>query len=68
MNGISVAINVKQTRNSKGSSMRTEADNFFEVFDNEPKLEYLEITVGRLCNLHAIVAVLSLVILGIKMH
>ena len=41
----------KADEESKGSSMRTEADNFFEVFDNEPKLEYLEITVGRLCNL-----------------
>tara|TARA_Y100000287_G_C14218975_1_gene355146 strand:+ start:363 stop:1604 length:1242 start_codon:yes stop_codon:yes gene_type:complete len=36
---------------SKGSSMRTEADEFFENFTDETKIEYLEITVGRLCNL-----------------
>lgn len=36
---------------TKGSSMRTEADEFFTDFDTEPQLEYLEITVGRLCNL-----------------
>ena len=29
--------------------MRTEADEFFENFTDETKIEYLEITVGRLC-------------------
>lgn len=33
------------------SSMRTEADEFFNTFDDTFQLEYLEITVGRLCNL-----------------
>lgn len=36
---------------SKGSSMRTEANEFFKDFDDVARLEYLEITVGRLCNL-----------------
>tara|TARA_B100000941_G_scaffold290888_1_gene275603 strand:- start:557 stop:1705 length:1149 start_codon:yes stop_codon:yes gene_type:complete len=36
---------------NKGSSMRTEADEFFKDFDDTIRLEYLEITVGRLCNL-----------------
>lgn len=36
---------------TKGSSMRTEADEFFSDFDSTTRLEYLEITVGRLCNL-----------------
>ena len=36
---------------SKGHSMRTEADEFFDDFDDVVRLEYLEITVGRLCNL-----------------
>ena len=36
---------------SKGHSMRTEADEFFDSFDDVVRLEYLEITVGRLCNL-----------------
>ena len=31
--------------------MRTEADQFFKDFDDTVRLEYLEITVGRLCNL-----------------
>ena len=31
--------------------MRTEADEFFDTFDDALQLEYLEITVGRLCNL-----------------
>ena len=35
---------------NKGSSMRTEADEFFKDFDDTVRLEYLEITVGRLCN------------------
>lgn len=39
---------------SKGSSMRTEADEFFRDFDDVNRLEYLEITVGRLCNLACI--------------
>lgn len=41
----------KADEETKGSSMRTEADEFFSEFDHVPKLEYLEITVGRLCNL-----------------
>jgi molybdenum cofactor biosynthesis enzyme MoaA len=41
----------KADEETKGSSMRTEADQFFDDFSNEPRLEYLEITVGRLCNL-----------------
>jgi len=36
---------------TKGHSMRTEADAFFNDFTDEAKLEYLEITVGRKCNL-----------------
>lgn len=36
------------------TSMRTEADQFFAEFNDIPKLEYLEITVGRLCNLACI--------------
>lgn len=36
------------------SSMRTEADEFFDDFTDEDRLEYLEITVGRLCNLACI--------------
>jgi molybdenum cofactor biosynthesis enzyme MoaA len=36
---------------NNGSSMRTEADQFFNDFDDTVRLEYLEITVGRLCNL-----------------
>ena len=36
---------------TKGHSMRTEAGAFFEEFTDEVKLEYLEITVGRKCNL-----------------
>ncbi|MDA9302495.1 twitch domain-containing radical SAM protein [bacterium] len=39
---------------SKGSSMRTEADEFFDDFTDTVRLEYLEITVGRLCNLACI--------------
>ena len=35
----------------KGSSMRTDADEFFDDFTDTVRLEYLEITVGRLCNL-----------------
>lgn len=41
----------KVDEETKGSSMRTEANEFFSQFNNETKLEYLEITVGRLCNL-----------------
>lgn len=41
----------KADEETKGSSMRTEADEFFDDFTDTTKLEYLEITVGRLCNL-----------------
>ena len=41
----------KADEESKGHSMRTEADEFFDSFDDVVRLEYLEITVGRLCNL-----------------
>jgi len=41
----------KADEETKGHSMRTEAGAFFENFDDEVKLEYLEITVGRKCNL-----------------
>ena len=41
----------KADEETKGSSMRTEADEFFTDFTDEVRLEYLEITVGRLCNL-----------------
>lgn len=41
----------KSDEEVKGSSMRTEADEFFDDFDDVVRLEYLEITVGRLCNL-----------------
>ena len=44
----------KADEESKGSSMRTEADEFFRDFDDVNRLEYLEITVGRLCNLACI--------------
>lgn len=44
----------KADEESKGSSMRTEADEFFTDFDDVRRLEYLEITVGRLCNLACI--------------
>ena len=44
----------KADEETKGSSMRTEADEFFDDFTDEFKLEYLEITVGRLCNLACI--------------
>lgn len=33
------------------TSMRTEADDLFEDFTTDQRLEYMEITVGRLCNL-----------------
>ena len=46
-----VATNVKQMRNSKGHSMRTEANEFLTDFTDSARLEYLEITVGRHCNL-----------------
>lgn len=36
------------------ASMRTEADKFFSDFTSNADLEYLEITVGRLCNLACI--------------
>lgn len=36
------------------ASMRTEADKFFSDFTTGTDLEYLEITVGRLCNLACI--------------
>ncbi len=41
----------KSDEEVKGSSMRTEADEFFNDFTDTVRLEYLEITVGRLCNL-----------------
>lgn len=41
----------KSDEEVKGSSMRTEADEFFTDFTDEVRLEYLEITVGRHCNL-----------------
>jgi molybdenum cofactor biosynthesis enzyme MoaA len=41
----------KADEETKGSSMRTEADEFFEDFTDDVELQYLEITVGRLCNL-----------------
>jgi organic radical activating enzyme len=41
----------KSDEEMKGSSMRTEADEFFNDFTDTIRLEYLEITVGRLCNL-----------------
>lgn len=41
----------KNDEDTKGSSMRTEADEFFESFTSDAALQYLEITVGRLCNL-----------------
>lgn len=41
----------KADEETKGHSMRTEADSFFDDFTDEAKLEYLEITVGRKCNL-----------------
>jgi organic radical activating enzyme len=41
----------KADEESKGHSMRTEANEFFDSFTDEVKLEYLEITVGRKCNL-----------------
>jgi len=41
----------KADEETKGSSMRTEADEFFEDFTDSVELQYLEITVGRLCNL-----------------
>lgn len=44
----------KADEDSKGSSMRTEADDFFKDFNDDVRLEYLEITVGRLCNLACI--------------
>ena len=41
----------KADEETKGSSMRTEADEFFDDFTDSVELQYLEITVGRLCNL-----------------
>ena len=41
----------KQDEENRGHSMRTNADEFFEDFDDVMRLEYMEITVGRLCNL-----------------
>ena len=41
----------KSDEDTKGHSMRTEADEFFDDFTDSVQLEYLEITVGRLCNL-----------------
>ena len=41
----------KADEETKGSSMRTEADEFFDDFTDTVELQYLEITVGRLCNL-----------------
>ena len=40
----------KSDEEVKGSSMRTEADEFFDDFTDTVRLEYLEITVGRLVN------------------
>lgn len=36
---------------TRGHSMRTTADEFFDDFTDLEQLQYLEITVGRLCNL-----------------
>jgi len=44
----------KADEDAGNTSMRTEADQFFTEFNDVPKLEYLEITVGRLCNLACI--------------
>lgn len=41
----------KADEETKGSSMRTEANEFFDDFTDNARLEYLEITVGRKCNL-----------------
>lgn len=41
----------EQDEKNRGMSMRTQADDFFTDFDDAVRLEYLEITVGRLCNL-----------------
>jgi molybdenum cofactor biosynthesis enzyme MoaA len=41
----------KVDEETKGTSMRTEADEFFSEFTDDAELQYLEITVGRLCNL-----------------
>jgi MoaA/NifB/PqqE/SkfB family radical SAM enzyme len=39
---------------SKGSSMRTEANEFFDDFTDTVSIQYMEITVGRHCNLACI--------------
>lgn len=44
----------KADEESKGHSMRTEADEFFDDFTDDMQLQYLELTVGRLCNLACI--------------
>ena len=41
----------KADEDSGKTSMRTEADEFFDDFTDSVELQYLEITVGRLCNL-----------------
>ena len=41
----------KADEDSGHASMRTEADEFFNDFTDSIQLEYLEITVGNLCNL-----------------
>lgn len=41
----------KQDEENRGMSMRIAADEFFDDFDDVMRLEYMEITVGRLCNL-----------------
>ena len=41
----------KKDEETRGHSMRTNADEFFNDFTDTVQLEYLEITVGRLCNL-----------------
>ena len=44
----------KADEETKGHSMRTEANAFFDDFTDSVKLEYLEITVGRHCNLRCL--------------
>lgn len=41
----------QQDEEARGHSMRTNADEFFDDFTDTERLEYMEITVGRLCNL-----------------
>ena len=44
----------KADEDTKGHSMRTEANEFFTDFTDSVRLEYLEITVGRHCNLRCL--------------